>query len=155
MSLPVRGCGRSWRDGGAIPFEIGEGLHDQRGFWVHQKWNAIPAHIPDASKPCLPIGSTEIYLLGHFPDAQLPKPEDVEKGYDDGRWIGRTMLLESIPDDPSLPVRRHLVRIVEFEKGEDPLVSQERISSRVYSSGVGLLPKRLRLNCCWKRPRLA
>ena len=122
--------------GGAVPFEIGEGLQDQRGFWVHPKWNAIPAHIPDASNPCLPIGSTEIYLLEHFPDLQLPKPEDVEKGYDDGRWIGRTMLLESTPEDPSLPVRRHLVHIVEFEQGEDPLVLQGEPPSPVLFTRV-------------------
>ena len=92
---------------GAIPFEIGEGLQDQCGFWVHPKWNAIPAHIPDASTPCLPIGSTEIYLLGHFPDLQLPKPEDVEKGYDDraldrpdnaaGKYPGRPVAPDSSP----------------------------------------------------------
>jgi hypothetical protein len=116
---------RMWANlegGSAIPFEIGEGLLDKRRFWIHPKWNAIQAYIPDASKPCLPVGSTEIYLIGHFPDAQLPKPEDVKEGDDDGRWVGRTMLLESTPDDPSLPVHRHLVRIVEFEQGEDPLV---------------------------------
>ncbi|HEY5704605.1 MAG TPA: baseplate J/gp47 family protein [Terrimicrobiaceae bacterium] len=111
--------------GGAVPFEIGEGLLDEHRFWVHPDWNVIPAHIPDASKPCLPIGSTEIYLSRHFPDAQLPKDSDVRKGDDDGRWTGRAMLLETTPEDPSLPVRRHLVRIVEFEQGEDPLILKD------------------------------
>ena len=73
------------------------------------------------AQPCLPIGSTEIYLLGHFPDAQLPNPADVGENDDDGQWIGRLMVLESTPDDPSLPVRRHLVRITAVEQNEDPL----------------------------------
>jgi hypothetical protein len=122
--------------GGSVPFEIGEGLRENGAFWVHDAWNAIFAHIPDASKPCLPIGSTEIYLLGHFPDAHLPKPEDVKKGFDDGRWIGRTMLLESNPEDPSLPVRRHLVRIVEFEQGKDPLILEGEPPSPVLFTRV-------------------
>jgi Baseplate J-like protein len=122
--------------GSAVPFEIGEGLTDSGAFWVHDAWNAIRAHIPDASQLCLPIGSTEIYLLGHFPDAHLPNPSDVEKGSDDGRWIGRMMLLESIPEDPSLPVRRHLVHIVEFEQGEDPLVLQGEPPSPVLFTRV-------------------
>jgi Baseplate J-like protein len=112
--------------GGSVPFEIGEGLRDERRFWAHRNWNAIHAHIPDASQPCLPIGSTEIYLCGHFPDAQLPDPDDVHEGDDDGRWIGRTMLLEATPEDPSLPVRRHVVRIAKFEQGTDPLILDKK-----------------------------
>ena len=65
-------------DGSAIPFEIGDGLRDTRRFWVHQDWNAIPAHLPDDAVPCLPIGSTEIFLRDHFPlPAQQPNPADV------------------------------------------------------------------------------
>ena len=105
----------------SVPFEIGEGLRDVRRFWIHQAWNEIPAHNPDGSKPCLPIGSVEVYLRGQFPDAQLPAPADVGEHDDDGEWVGRLMLLESTPDDPSLPARRHVVRITEFEQGEDPL----------------------------------
>jgi hypothetical protein len=108
--------------GGVVPFEIGEGLRDERRFWIHQEWNAIPAYNPDGSQPCLPIGATEIYLRGHFPDAQLPAPADVGEQDDDGQWVGRLLVLESTPEDPSLPVRRHLVRITAFEQDVDPLV---------------------------------
>ena len=142
--------------GGAVPFEIGEGLRDERRFWVHQKWNAIPAHNPDASQPCLPIGSTEIYLRGHFPDkTQLPDPIDVEKGDDDGQWVGRLMVLESTPEDPSLPVRRHLVRITEFEQDEDPLCLDEVDCRSRLPAWRGMNPKRPRSNCCWRQPRPA
>ncbi len=116
---------RAWailEGGSAVPFEIGEGLRDDRRYWIHQEWNAIHAHIPDASQPCLPIGSTEIYLQDHFPDSQLPNPGDVGEGDDNGQWVGRLLLLEATPDDPSLPVRCHLVHITEFGQGEDPLV---------------------------------
>ena len=115
---------RAWailEGGGAVPFEIGEGLSDRRRFWIHRKWNAIRAHIPDASKPCLPAGSTEIYLCGHFPDAQLPDPDDVHEGDDDGRWVGRLMVLEVDAGGSFPSVRRHLVHITEIEQDKDPL----------------------------------
>lgn len=110
-------------DGSAIPFEIGNGLRDTRRFWVHQAWNAIPAHLPDETKPCLPIGSTEIFLRGHVPlVAQQPNPASVGEHDDDGDWIGRLLVLRSLPDDPSLPERNHLVRVTEVEQRDDELV---------------------------------
>jgi hypothetical protein len=118
----TRVWGRS-DDGGAIPFEVGNGLRDTRRFWIHQAWNAIPAHVPDESEPCLPIGSTEIFLRGHFPlMTQLPNPADAGEGDDDGNWIGRPLVLRSIPDDPSLPERNHLVHVTEAEPLDDALV---------------------------------
>jgi uncharacterized phage protein gp47/JayE len=115
---------RTWaalEGGTSVPFEIGEGLRDVRRFWVHSGWNSIQAHNPDESKPCLPIGATEIFLHGHFPNAQLPNPALVGENDDNGEWVGRLLLLESNPVDPSLPARRHLVRITAFEQGDDPL----------------------------------
>ena len=113
-------------DGSAIPFEIGGGIRDVqlgRRLWVHPAWNAIRAHVPDHSKPCLPIGSAEIFLQGHFPlAAQQPNPADVHKNDDDGNWIGRLIVLRSLPDDPSLPERNHLVRVTEVEQFDDALV---------------------------------
>ena len=110
-------------DGSAIPFEIGNGLRDTRRFWVHQDWNAIPAHVPDEAEPCLPIGSTEIFLRDHFPLAvQQPNPAVVGENDDDGDWIGRLIVLRSLPDDPSLPERNHLIHVKEFEQLDDALV---------------------------------
>lgn len=110
-----------------VPFEIGTGLRDVRRYWIHEDWNAIPAHQPDAAIPCLPRGATEIFLRGHYPIGQLPLPADIldPDHDDDGEWIGRQMLLESRPDDPSLPVRKHLVRITQIERDEDPLCLDE------------------------------
>ncbi len=110
-------------DGSAIPFEIGEGLRDVRRFWVHEVWNAVPAYLPDGSQLCLPIGSTQIFLSSHFPEAaQQPLPAEVLPKDDDGDWIGRLLVLRSLPDDPSLPERNHLVHITEVEQLEDALV---------------------------------
>lgn len=109
-----------------IPFEVGEGFADQRAgrqFWVNAAWNAMPAHVPDAAEPCLPIGATELFLRGHFPLAgQLPPPEPgADPVPPESFWIGRLMVLKATPEDPSLPVRRRFVRIVEVEQTEDPL----------------------------------
>ena len=110
-------------DGSAIPFEIGEGLRDVRRFWANEAWNAIPAYLPDGSQPCLPIGSTGMFLLGHFPEvAQQPLPADVQANDDDGDWVGRLLVLRSLPDDPSLPERNHLVRVTEVQPLDDELL---------------------------------
>lgn len=111
-----------------IPFEIGQGLANRvdtdgnpQQFWVHAAWNSIPAHIPDESEPCLPIGATELFLQGHFPEAgQLPAEADPLQF-----WQGKWMLLQATPEDPSIPIRRHLVRIVAVEQTVDPLCLDE------------------------------
>jgi hypothetical protein len=108
--------------GAPIPFELGDGLADRRDsegrvalrrFWIHDAWNAMPAHVPDESQPCLPAGSTEIYLRGWFPFGGLDR---------DHFWQGKSVLLRSDPPDPATPARRHLVRVVEVEETRDPLV---------------------------------
>ncbi|MEE8523775.1 MAG: hypothetical protein V3T72_07565 [Thermoanaerobaculia bacterium] len=104
-----------------IPFEVGEGLRDDSEFWIHSAWNAMPAHLPDTSVPCLPIGSTEIFLAGHLED-HPPPAEDLPP---EEFWQGRWMILAATPEDPSEPRRRHLIRVVEVEFTEDPLCLDE------------------------------
>lgn len=101
-----------------IPFELGQGLANRvEQFLVHADWNSMTVHIPDESEPCLPIDATELFLQGHFPEAdQLPSEADPLQF-----WQGKWMLLQATPEDPSLPIRRHLVRIVEIEQTVDPL----------------------------------
>jgi Baseplate J-like protein len=108
-----------------IPFELGNGLADTtagptggpRQFWVHAAWNEIPAYLPDESAPCLPVGATELFMAGTFPTAaQLPAGEDPARF-----WIGKWLLIRTDPQDPSVPARRHLVRVVEVEHTIDPL----------------------------------
>ncbi|GKT07114.1 hypothetical protein [Desulforhabdus sp. TSK] len=123
--------GRVWAPGQGIPpipFELGEGLADTtadggapRTFWVHAAWNEMPVHIPDISRPCLPVGSTELFLLGHFPNvSQVPTGEDPLKF-----WLGKRLLIKSDPKDPSVPARRHMLPIVNLEHLTDPLFLDE------------------------------
>ncbi|HEX5732123.1 MAG TPA: hypothetical protein VF131_04730 [Blastocatellia bacterium] len=107
-----------------IPFELGNGLADTtaddggpRQFWVQAAWNTMPVHLPDDSQPCLGVGATELFLRGTFPAAaQIPAGEDPAKF-----WIAKWLLLRTDPEDPSIPVRRHLIRVVEVEHTTDPL----------------------------------
>ena len=107
-----------------IPFELGNGLADTtadqgspKQFWVHSDWDAIPVHLPDDSQPCLSVGATEVYLQTLVPTLpQVPVGEDPLQF-----WIGKWMLLETQSDNPSVPRRRHLVRLVEVEQMSDPL----------------------------------
>jgi hypothetical protein len=105
-----------------IPFEVGESLRDQRSpkttYWIHPLWSALPVHVPDESRPCLPLGSVELFLRGEFPLAtQLPPTGLLPEEF----WVGRRMVLHGASTHPSLPERRHLVRLVEVEKTVDPL----------------------------------
>ena len=107
-----------------IPFELGKGLADTtaddgtpRQFWVNAAWNEMPVHLPDESQPCLPVGSTELFLRGAFPTIQqIPSGEDPTKF-----WKGKWLLLKTDPQDPSVPARRHLIRVLEVEHTTDPL----------------------------------
>jgi hypothetical protein len=88
-----------------------------RQFWVHEAWNKILVHIPDPSQPCLPVGATELFL-----HQRIPQPEQLPGNADSGTfWVGKWLLLKTDPEDPSLPARRHLVRVVEVEHTTDPL----------------------------------
>jgi hypothetical protein len=119
--------GRIWAPGQGeppIPFELGRGLVDTtadegapRQFWVNAAWNEIPVHLPDESQPCLPVGSTELFLRGAFPTIQqIPAGEDLTKF-----WIGKWLLLKTDPQNPSVPARRHPIRVLEVEQTTDPL----------------------------------
>jgi hypothetical protein len=107
-----------------IPFELGSGLADTtanggnpKQFWIQAAWNEMPVHLPDASKPCLAVEATELFLRGTLPTSeQIPVGEDPKKF-----WIGKWLLLKTEPEDPSVPARRHLVRVVEVEHTTDPL----------------------------------
>src|SRR5262245_23970073 len=88
-----------------------------RQFYVHSDWNEMPVHLPDESQPCLPVGSTELFLRGAFPTLQqIPSGEDLTKF-----WKGKWLLLKTDPQDPSIPARRHLIRVIEVEQTTDPL----------------------------------
>lgn len=135
LALLVKGSGgtfvsagsRVWAPGqgeSPIPFELGTGLADTRAeagmprrFWVHAAWNNMSVHLPDDDEPCLPVGATELYLHD-----TLPATGQVPGGVDPVRfWVGKWLLLKTLPDDASVPARRHLVRVAEVEHATDPL----------------------------------
>jgi hypothetical protein len=107
-----------------IPFELGSSLADiiaDKGkpirFWVHFDWNQMKVHLPDPTAPCLPVGTTELFLQDHLPTIdQIPTDEDPATF-----WKGKWLLLRTDPKDPSIPARRHLVRVIEVEHRIDPL----------------------------------
>jgi hypothetical protein len=98
-----------------VPFEIGLGLFDRVSdtdlpteYAVRLEWNAdrLRPYWFDERKVCLPIGATEIFVVGVLNPAELPK---------------RAMLLRTEPVDRSLPARRHFVSILAAEEVFDPL----------------------------------
>jgi hypothetical protein len=100
-----------------IRFEIGRGLADTlagAAFRVHAAINAMPAHVWDESATCLPVGATEMWVDGHHA-ADLPLDDTTSDP--PGRWV----VIQTDPLDPSLPARRHLVRLVSVVDESDPL----------------------------------
>jgi hypothetical protein len=127
----VNAGSRVWAPGQGeppIPFELGNGLADTtaddgnpKQFWVQAAWNEMPVHLPDESRPCLGVGAIELFLLGAFPTTgEVPAGEDPDKF-----WIGKWLLVKTDPKDPSIPARRHLIRVVEVEHTTDPLTLDE------------------------------
>ena len=127
---------RSWRrcrtnqplpDGAILPvtFEIGRGFAERdlpagpRTYAISPARNALAPYLWDASRACLPVGATEMYLAGHHA-ADLPL-DDVPPGVAPGRWV----ILRTDPADRSLPARRWLVRLVSVVDGHDPLLAAD------------------------------
>ncbi|MFN3389089.1 MAG: hypothetical protein ACK40O_09150, partial [Allosphingosinicella sp.] len=68
-------------------------------------------------EPCLAAGATELLLALAAGNNRLPMNSQIPAGGALGgqSWIGRTMILWSRPDDPSVPVRAWPVTIVGVE----------------------------------------
>jgi hypothetical protein len=80
----------------------------------------MEVHLPDPAAPCLPLGTTELFLQDHLPTVdQLPTDEDPLTLLT--FWKGKWLLLKTDPEDPSVSARRHPVRVVEVEHTTDPL----------------------------------
>ena len=100
-----------------IRFEIGRGLADTLAagvYRVNSAINAMPAHVWDENATCLPVDATEMWIDGHHTADLLLDDTSKEPP---GRW----MVIETDPADPSLPARRHLVRVVLVADETDPL----------------------------------
>ncbi len=102
-----------------IPFEVGRGLREVlagKVYAVNAARNALFAHLWDETETCLPVGSTEVWINGHHAADLLPF-DDLPPDRPPGRWV----LLQTDPLDPSLPARRHVVRLVSVTDETDPL----------------------------------
>lgn len=113
LGIPARS--RTWatsEGGDPIAFEIGLGVRDSQSYAVCQAWNAddvspsgaLAPYVFDESQVCLPVGATEMFIKG-----AIPHPEIL---FDDTTGEGRVLLLRTEPADPSLPRRRHFVRLI-------------------------------------------
>jgi len=106
--------------GDRIDFEVGRGLVEAlagRAYAVADTRNAFAPYEWDEHDTCLPVGATEVFVLGHHA-AQLPL-DDTPPDRDPGRF----MVLRTDPADPSLPQRTHLVRVVTTENTADEVFS--------------------------------
>jgi hypothetical protein len=104
-----------------IRFEVGRGLADVLAgevFSVDARRNRLSPHIWDETDTCLEVGATELWVDGHHEASLLPF-DDLPPDKPPGRWV----LLQTDPADPSLPARRHVVRLVSVTDETDPLAA--------------------------------
>ncbi len=124
---PALPGGQPLPDGATQPvtFEIGRGFAERdlpggpRNYAISPARNELHPYLWDASKVCLPVGTTDMYLTGHH-TADLPL-DDVPDGVPPGRWV----ILRTDPTDRSLPARRWLVRLVTVTDLHDPLLNAD------------------------------
>ncbi len=108
-----------------IPFEVGETVAQmvagEPTYPLHTHWTDLAVYQPDPNLPCLERGARELVL--HNADLlSEPHPADVLGSDIAGYWEGKTLLIETRPDGPDEPVRRHLVTLDRpIEELDDPL----------------------------------
>lgn len=108
-----------------IPFETGENLEQMIAAApvvpLHTHWTDLPVYQPDPQLPCLRIGARAL-VLDNADLLSPPLPAGVLGSDIEGWWQGRTLLIETRPDAPEEPVRRHLVTLDRpVEQLSDPL----------------------------------
>lgn len=91
---------------------------------VDAELNALDPHIWDEDKACLPIGSKELFIDGHY---EYISGSAVGKlKFDDpvleptGKWV----LFQTKPLNPSLPIRPHFVRLIKIKNTLDPVFTK-------------------------------
>jgi len=122
-----------------IPFETGGGLSqraEEQPFFVHANWNTLPAYAPDPGQTCLPLGATDLYVLGTYPrqtdfSPALPSDQDACNA-----WIGKQVLIASDPVDPSKPLLRQIVTLTTVEHLTDPLQGNQAITHLVWQEAL-------------------
>ncbi|MBC8488709.1 MAG: hypothetical protein H8D45_22010 [Bacteroidetes bacterium] len=112
-------------NGQRIDFEVGKGLFDRdtdgliNEYYVHSKLNSLDPYIWDEDDTCLFVGTTELYIDKHY-EAYLTPFDDLPPDKVPGKWA----LLKTTPSDPSIPARRHMIRIIEVKDVMDSVLNK-------------------------------
>jgi hypothetical protein len=104
-------------------FEIGFGLglgdsHSNK-IYITAELNSLFPYIQDEDNVCLPVGCTDMFLQGPHANALQSSPLLLDE--ENGKWV----LLQTNPEDASIPARRHMVRLIKAEDTIDPLNGQD------------------------------
>lgn len=126
-----------------IPFEAGETLTEMvagvPAYPLHTHWTDLAVYQPDPELPCLARGAQGL-VLDNADLLSLPFPAAVLGADIEGYWEGKTLLIETRPDAPDEPVRRHLVTLDEpVEPMSDPLTGAGPLT-RLHWGEVDALP---------------
>lgn len=143
-ALLIKAGSRVWatsEGGDPIAFEIGLGLRDSANYPVCEKWNAADVSpsgeglVPyafDETQICLPVGATEMFIKGAIPNDELL--------FNQSTGEGRVLLLRTEPTDPSLPRRRHFVRLIARPTTLVDHLNGDAIVSRIRWGAADALP---------------
>ncbi|WP_296425900.1 hypothetical protein [Yoonia sp.] len=97
-----------------VPFEVGDSVAQMvagvPAYPLHTHWTDLAVYQPDPHTPCLERGARSL-LLNNADLLSGPFPPDVLAANIGGYWQGKTLLIETRPDAPDAPVRRHLVTL--------------------------------------------
>jgi hypothetical protein len=122
-----------------IDFETGAGLEDYMdsvSYPADEELNSLAPYIMDENSACLPVGATEMYLEGHHQTVLAAANELA------GKWV----LLQTNPQDASIPARRHMARLVKAENTVDLLNNNHKIT-RIVWDDVQSLPFEMCMKC--------
>ena len=108
-----------------VPFEIGENIAQMvsgmPSYPLHTHWTDLAVYQPDPEEACLERGARSL-ILNNADLLAGPFLPDVLAADIGGYWNGKTLLIETRPDAPDEPVRRHLVTLDQpVVQVDDPL----------------------------------
>ena len=129
-------------NGMRVDYEVSRGLAEvtaNKKYVVDAKRNTFEPHIWDEDKTCLSVGTTELYIKGHYKD-DLPLDDlstDKKPDKKPGKWV----LLKTSPKDALIPERAFMVRLIKVndnkKKLKDP-VFKKNITHLVWEKAQAL-----------------
>lgn len=120
--IPGKDVGTGGESRQPITFEVGRGLRDAYDYGVDAQRNEFLPHLWDEDENCLPVGTTELFIKGHWADQfTSDDPYENRPGIVPGKWA----LLQTLPPNPAQPARVHLVRVVKATDTNDPVFAAD------------------------------